>query len=349
MRRRFKTINIREIEIEDVLVSYPQITANILGFSGELRLIARQMIVPSGRIDLLFLGETKLFLIELKVEKLNKEFIDQVINYREDLLKFQQDGKLINTDIDSFLFLTSYTLEDELIAKSLKITLKKYSPSEILETFFRKLSALSSFLTVRPMDYGVWNIHLINRALSFLTETKKIEETAKQIGISRNSVRNQLRLAEQLGLVYKLKNEFYLTEIGWEYIRDIGKIEGDYTLTNNQVEIIRDFIINDPFYSPTIFGIFTLVEAVFTLARNGYPVDIKDLIEFYKHSVGKKFEWNTERSAFLGTRAFRNFAVELGLLGVVGDKVLLTPAGLRFILLLQLHKGIKMVDALGIK
>ncbi|MEW6171428.1 MAG: hypothetical protein AB1472_07745 [Candidatus Omnitrophota bacterium] len=330
------------------MASYPQITASILEFKGELRLIARQMIVPSGKIDLLFLGETKLFLIELKVEEFNKNFVDQIVNYRDDLLKLQQDGKLINADINSFLFLPSYDSTDELVAKSANVSLKKYSPNEVLETFFRELSSLSSFLTVRPMDYGVWNIHLINRALSLLTKTKNLEELTTKIGISRNSIRNQLRLAEQLGLVSKLKNQFYLTKIGEEYIRNISEDQGNYTLTSSQVEIIRDFIINDPFYSPTIFGIFTLVEAVFILARNGYPVDIKDLIEFYKHSVGKKFEWDTERSAFLGTRAFRNFAVELGLLGVVGDKVLLTPAGLRFILLLQLHKGIKIVDALGI-
>lgn len=349
MKRRFKTINIREIEIEDVLASYPQITANILEFEGELKLIARQMIVPSGRIDLLFLGGTKLFLVELKVEEFSKDFLGQIVSYREDLLELQQNGKLIDADISSFLLLPSFIQPDELAAKSTNILLRKYSPSEVLETFFRELSSLSSFLTVRPMDYGVWNIHLINRALSLLNKTKNLEELIIKIGISRNSIRNQLRLAEQLGLVFKLKNQFYLTEIGQEYIRDISEKQGNYTLNSNQVEIIRDFIINDPFYSPTIFGIFTLVEAVFILARNGYPVDIKDLIEFYKHSVGKKFEWNTERSAFLGTRAFRNFAVELGLLGVVGNKVLLTPAGLRFILLLQLHKSIKIVDALGIK
>lgn len=346
MKRRFKTINIREIEIEDVLASYPQITANILGFEGELRLIARQMIVPSGRIDLLFLAGTKLFLIELKIEEFSKDFLDQIVNYREDLLKLQQDGKLIDANISSFLLFPFYSEADELAAKSTNILLKKYSPDEVLETFFKELSSVSSFLTVRPMDYGVWNIHLINRALLLLVETKKLEELVKEISISRNSIRNQLRLGEQLGLVSRLKNQFYLTEIGQEYVRNMSEAQSNYVLTNNQVEIIRDFIVHDPFYSPTIFGIFTLVETVFTLARNGYPVNIKDLIEFYRHSVGKKFEWQTERSAFLGTRAFRNFAVELGLLGVVGDKVFLTPAGFRFILMLQLHKGIKMVDAM---
>jgi len=38
----------------------------------------------------------------------------------------------------------------------------------------------------------------------------------------------------------------------------------------------------------------------------------------------------------------------LGLIGRIGDKFYITPDGVKFILLLQLHKSIKIVDALGI-
>jgi len=88
------------------------------------------------------------------------------------------------------------------------------------------------------------------------------------------------------------------------------------------------------------------VEAVFILSRNTYPVDINDLVSYFAVMVGKKFEWATPHSAFLGSNAFMNFAIELGLLGKAGEKVMLTPAGFRFVLMLQLHKGIQMVDSL---
>ncbi|MGQ9571659.1 MAG: hypothetical protein ACUVV3_00495 [Dehalococcoidia bacterium] len=98
--------------------------------------------------------------------------------------------------------------------------------------------------------------------------------------------------------------------------------------------------------TPIIFGIYSLVEAVFILARNTYPVDMDDLIAWYRDAVGKRFDWATPRSAFLGANTYANFAVELGLLAKVGRKLLLTPAGFRFVLMLQLHKRIKLVDAL---
>jgi hypothetical protein len=44
---------------------------------------------------------------------------------------------------------------------------------------------------------------------------------------------------------------------------------------------------------------------------------------------------------------YSNYAIELGLLGRSGDTFYLTPDGIRFILLLQLHKSLKMIDVVG--
>lgn len=45
---------------------------------------------------------------------------------------------------------------------------------------------------------------------------------------------------------------------------------------------------------------------------------------------------------------YSNYATELGLIGKIARQFYLTPVGIRFILLLQLHKAIKIVDALGL-
>ncbi len=45
-------IDIRESQIEDVLVNAPALFKQLLGLTDEPRLIARQMILPSKRIDL---------------------------------------------------------------------------------------------------------------------------------------------------------------------------------------------------------------------------------------------------------------------------------------------------------
>ena len=44
---------------------------------------------------------------------------------------------------------------------------------------------------------------------------------------------------------------------------------------------------------------------------------------------------------------YSNYAIDLGLAAKMGEKFYLTPVGVRFIMLLNLHKTIKMVDSLG--
>ena len=41
-----------------------------------------------------------------------------------------------------------------------------------------------------------------------------------------------------------------------------------------------------------------------------------------------------------------HYAAQLGMLARFGQQVYLTPAGFRFVLLLQLHKALKLLDAL---
>ena len=47
-------MEIRENQIEDILVNAPSLTKNILRLDEEPRLIGRQIIVPSGRLDILY-------------------------------------------------------------------------------------------------------------------------------------------------------------------------------------------------------------------------------------------------------------------------------------------------------
>ena len=61
---------------------------------------------------------------------------------------------------------------------------------------------------------------------------------------------------------------------------------------------------------------------------------------------GKNSEW-ADNVLARRTRAFLRFSIELELLGRIGDKVVITPAGFRFILMLQLRKGIAMVEGLS--
>lgn len=344
-----KNIHVSEAAIEDVFATYPQILADVLGISGDLQLIARQKQVASGRIDLLYVLKSRLLLIELKIEGYYSRFLTQVSGYRSDLIKLQESDELVSGEIETFLLTTGFGTNDLKDCQNAKVNLISYEPSVVLATFYERMAGLSNFLTIKPKDYGIWNIHVINRVLYLLPEYNTVPALTKVMEKnSANTLRNHLQFASQLGLVHRFKDKYLLTDLGLKFVKLRDEKLSQLTVSEPQIELIREHIVKDPFASNVIFGIYSLVESVFILSRNSYPVDINFVITYFRESVGKRYDWDTTRSAFLGAHAFTNFGVELGLLAKAGDNILLTPAGFRFILMLQLHKGIKIVDSLGL-
>ena len=344
-----REIQVHEAAIEDALATYPAILADILEYKGELRLIARQMEVPSGRIDLLCISRNRLFLIELKIGPYFNTYLAQVEKYRKDLLNLQKNNELVSGDIDAYLLTTSLGSYDLQECKGAGVILIAYEPRKILAAFYERMAGLSNFLNIKPKDYGVWHIHVTNRVLYLLPEHNSVPTFPKAIGnIATNTVRNHLHFAAQLGLVHRLENKYLLTDLGVEFIKLRDLKLSKFALSGRQIELLRNYIVKDPFASNIIFGVYSLIETIFTLSRNSYPVDINYVIPYFRESVGKRYDWDAQRSAFLGANAFVNFGIELGLLAKAGDNILLTPAGFRFVLMLQLHKGIKIVDSLGL-
>ncbi len=341
------TISIHESEIEDIFVNYPDILCQLLSWDHEISLVARQLQLPSGRLDLLFVSLNRLFLIELKVEPFNRKFADQIVGYKNDLIELQNDNNLVQGDIHAILLVTKFYSGDDGICADRDVRLISYDPEEVLRAFYDRMTGVSGFLTIRPIDLGVWHIHVINRALYLLPDHNTIEGLSQAIGIAANTVRNHLRFGALLGIVRKYRKKYFLTDLGISYVGLRDPSLSLYKISNAQIDLLRRYIIRDPFSSSVVFGIYSLVESVFTLARNSYPVAMKDLVPYYRETVGKRFDWPADRSAFLGTHAFSNFATELGLIAMVRDKIMLTPSGFRFILMLQLHKGIRIVDSLG--
>ena len=341
-------VKVRESQVEDVLATYPEVTQRLLGSQHELRLVARQMPLQSGRLDLLFSAGARLLLIELKVEPFKRDFLSQVKSYSRDLIDLQEEGSLVAAPIDLLLLCPEFTPSQEQLCFSEGVGPVSYSPEHVLMEFYQRLGSIASFISLRPSDHGLWNIHLIHRVLYSLPTHQSIPSLAKAIGLSAKSVGNHLRFAQELQLVTHRQQLFELTEVGEAYVaaRD-PEMPSGFT-SEHQTEILRNFIIKDPFASPTIFGIYTLVEAVFALSRNGYPVPWDSLTAYFREASGKRFEWAASKTAYHGTRMYSNFAAELGLLGRIGHNLYLTPDGIRFILLLQLHKSIKMIDALGL-
>lgn len=343
---------VRESQVEDVLATHPDIAKEILGIKEDLTLLARQKILPSGdRIDLLFVADSRMKLIELKIEKCKPEFINQVKSYVDELEELQNADKFIAGDIDTFLLCPEFSVEQREICEELGVVPCEYQPQKVLDAFFVRLKNFANFLTLKPANHGLWQLHLLNRLLYALSE-KKMEmkkELASDAKLSVSTIGSYLRLAADLHLIEATDNKKYqLADLGRKYVwsRDIkAPIE---FISDEQSRVLQDFVIKDPFVSRTVFGIYTMVETVFTLSKNTYPVPLDMVMNYFRDSSGKHFEWPTKKATLDGNKMYSNYATELGLVGRIGDKFYITPDGIRFILLLQLHKTIKIIDALGI-
>lgn len=344
-------MTVKESQVEEILATYPDIAAEVLGLSENLALISRQQLLPSGnRLDLLFAQGAKLVLVELKVVTYASEFLTQIVGYRQELQALQAQGQFVRGDIASYLLCPVISPHGKTNAVNEGIIPVEFDPQHVLNMFFARLKVLAPFIGLQPPDHGVWSLHLLNPILYALPEDGiNTEHLSQRIGLKVKTIDSYLRLANEVDLVRRDSHgRFELSELGREYVRgrDFGK--GLDFIADSQIVPLRDKIISDPFANRVTFGIYTVVESVFSLARNTYPVPENLLIGYFALSSGKHFTWSSPKAASHGTHMYTNYAIELGLVGRYSNKYYLTPDGIRFIFLLQLHKSIKMIDALGL-
>jgi hypothetical protein len=341
-------MEIRESQIEDILISSPALLKDILRLDEEPRLIGRQIIVPSGRLDMLYMYQKDLFLIELKVVAFQKRFIQQVMGYRNDLQLLQQQGKLIQGYIHPFLLLPKINISNQKAAESEGVICEKYNPETILTYFYsEKLRPVSSFTSNKPIDIGIWNIHLINKFIYYIEQTNSVKELRCIVGGSPKSLYNKIKFADELGLLnYVSKNDYItLSEMGKAYVLAKDVCFGD-ALSESQAKILRQHVVENPYGSSIILGIASITECVFTLSKTCYPVPLPQLENYFAVYSGKMYDWQTEKARKHGVSMYSNYAIDLGLMAKTEKNVYLTPDGFKFVAQLQLHKSLKLINNL---
>lgn len=342
-------LEVRESQIEDVLVSASVLTRRLLNLEDEPRLLVRQMILPSGRLDLLYAYQTKLLLIELKVVEFKDDFLDQVLNYKTDLVECQRRGKLLHGDIEPYLLCTEATSREESLSAQRGVRLAKYDPREVLDFFYKNFKPIAFFTAIKPIDIGIWNLHLIHELIYFLEQTNSVARLRELVGSSQKTLYNKIRFAFELRLISWLPNQdkISLTDLGKEYVQSKDKVLPE-RLSEEQTELLRKLVMQNPYESSVILGIAAVVESVFSLSKNTYPVPMPQLIEYFAFYAGKYFDWQTPKAKFNAARMYSNYAVDLGLLAKTSDTIYLTPEGFRFTVQMQMHKNLKMVESLRV-
>jgi hypothetical protein len=160
---------------------------------------------------------------------------------------------------------------------------------------------------------------------------------------------NKIKFASELGLVIWTPNKDYieLSKLGKEYVASVDNLFQDQT-SDKQIGLLRNYIMQNPYSSSVVLGIAALVESVFALAKNIYPVSLSQLISYFTCYSGKIYDWQTPKSQFNGMKMYSNYAIDLGLLAKNNEHVYLTPDGFKFVIQMQLHKSIKLINDLSV-
>jgi hypothetical protein len=325
-------MEIRESQIEDILVALPELTKNILKLDEEPKLIGRQIILPSGRLDMLYAYRTTLLLIELKIVDFQSKFVQQLLNYQKDLIDFQHEGTLINGEIIPYLILPKINNTNLQIVESNGIKCYEYNPEDILKCFYsEKLRPITSFVGLKPIDIGIWNIHLVNKFIFELKNTDSIKKLQYRYDGSSRTLYNKIKFANELGLLIWSPNKDYirLSELGEKYVDAASNVFLNQ-LSDKQISLLRNHVMENPYSSSVVLGIASLVESVFVLSKNTYPVLLSQLNNYFTYYSGKIYEWQTSKAQFNGTRMYSNYAIDLGLIAKNDEHVYLTPDGFKF-------------------
>lgn len=336
-------VDVSERVIEDILTADRSILASILKVNySELSLLARQKIIRSGIIDLLCIWKDELILIELKAVPFYKEIIEQVNSYHQDVLQLQEQNKIIKTKVRKIVLTTSAKPQHFKACNEQQIELIIYNPKIVLALYYEHFKELSQFLNIQSGDYGMVRLGLLNSTLKHLGKGNDLGKISQLENRSIKTIRNRISVAIHLGLVGKFKNAFFLTEMGEKFNSLNDNI--DDRLSDLQKSIIQSFVKGNPFYSPITYSIFSIVETVFVLSKNTYPVPEKLVQDYFVKSVGKSSTWSAQKSKETATYIFSNYAIELDFLAKINSEFFITPSGIQAILLLQLNRSIKLIE-----
>ena len=342
-------MEIKETQIEGILAGAPVLTKRILNLNEEPRLIGRQILIPSGRLDLLYAYETKFLLIELKVTSFHNKFIQQILQYKKDLIGLQMSGKLLQCEIQPYLLCPLIHENQRKIATQEGVFCLDYNPEEILRYFYENLRPIASFVEIKPIDIGIWNLHLINKFIYELKEIINLKVLQNMVGGSKKTLYNKIKFATELRLINRMPNSYYitLTKLNKKYIeaRDLSYQD---RLSEEQAELIKNFVMQNPYESSVILGIASIVESTFALSKNTYPVSMSHLYEYFTYHSGKFFDWQTDKAKYNATRMYSNYAVDLGLLAKTDKYIYLTPEGFKFTIQMQMHKSLKLMETLRV-
>lgn len=338
--------NVTEKVIEDIFTTDKSLLANVLSVNqSDLSQIARQKKFENRTVmDMLYLYQNELLLIELKAVPFYQDVISQINDYYDELLKLQSQSRLIKTKINKIILVTDARKDNYALCEEENIKLIKFDLEEVLTRYYENFRELSAFLKIQPSNRGVTRLYLIKSTLKLLNQGKSPAEICRIENKSKNTIHNRFAVAGLIGLVEKDTRDYTVTTFGKNVIQAEDKIS-DERFNEKQFELISEFVKENPFFSQITFSIMSVLDTVFILSKAEYPVKYDIFQDFFVRSLGKDKTWTQPQAQLTGTYHFVNYAEELGFIQRVEHYVFLTPKGIQAILIFQLNRSIKLINA----
>ena len=77
----------------------------------------------------------------------------------------------------------------------------------LLSTYCTKREPIASLAEKKPIDIGIWNLHLVHEFIYFLTQTKSLKKLQELFSGSIKTLYNKIKFANELRLVIWTPNK----------------------------------------------------------------------------------------------------------------------------------------------
>ena len=114
-----------------------------------------------------------------------------------------------------------------------------------------------------------------------------------------------------------------LTELGKIYVQSDKSRPKD--INELHARIIRDWIVNNPFKSKVVNGVYNLIESTLELMRNDKIISDSDYSQYFALKSGKFYNWKDEGTKKNLFSSYRNLNKELGLIETNANRIYITP------------------------
>lgn len=337
--------DIREDMIRDILYIYDKIAQKFIGdpLGCKITRYHKEFRVPSGRIDLIFIGDNNcLYIVELKVNPAEKIDFEQVLKYYNDIINCQKKRNLPGTSTISVLFAPISLVDFKTLYPDVKFIEMKIE--DILFDYFSQTSAYENFRLKQPnIIAGSTSIGNLTGLISYIYNQKgrvakntiPVEVISVGRGKSKQTLQGLIERAQDFDLVKELRGDIILQNNGYEYFEHSKDPENLPKL----LRFLQNIVFSDPLRTKLIFGLSSFVESVYEVLLYQHPASKEEVKTIFFRKVMKIGVWKGQYTQRVVFDQYAQIAEELVFVNRISRKFQLTPYGIELVAALQARRS----------